>query len=130
MRTHKAEKKRTWTPRCVGGDEGRGLRIVASNDEMGHCHDVGSECDGDKAIDVLGDGYQNLSRHVPALLRARSLVFNMNSSGTLLGEPHDGRETSMSWIGVGDDGSEIVDSFRICGLRRGEVRTVFPLLRF
>jgi hypothetical protein len=48
-----------------------------------------------------------------ALFRAGSLVLDVDSGGAFfnkeLGELHDGSETSVTGVGVGDDGAEIVD---------------------
>ena len=62
---------------------------------------------------MLADGHQYFAGHMAALLGARSLVLNVNPSGTLLdeelGQLHNGRQTAVTSIGIGDDGSEVVD---------------------
>jgi len=44
----------------VGGDESSSLRVGSSDDEVGNSHNVVLESDGDKSVDVLGDGDENL----------------------------------------------------------------------
>jgi hypothetical protein len=48
-----------------------------------------------------------------ALLGARSLVFDVDSCSTTLneelGEFHDGGETAMAGISIGNDGAQVVD---------------------
>lgn len=44
----------------VGGDEGGSLRVGSSDDEVGNSHDVVLKSNGDKSVDVLRDGDENL----------------------------------------------------------------------
>jgi hypothetical protein len=85
-------------------------------------HDISLGTDGNQAVDVLADGHKNLSGHVAALLGARSLVLNVNTSGALFDEQlcelHDGSQTSVTGISVGDNGSEEISV--------GNLRPLFP----
>ena len=61
---------------------------------------------------MLTDWHEDLAGHVAALLRAGSLIFNVNSGGTLLDEQlrelHDGRKAAVAGIGIGNDGTQKV----------------------
>jgi hypothetical protein len=89
-------------------------------------HDISLGTDGDQSVDVLLDGDENLSGHVSALLGAWGLILNMNTSSALfdehLGELHDGSQTTMAGISIGDDGSQEigVGEFGSLGLGDGE----------
>lgn len=82
---------------------------------------------------MLADRYQHLSGHVTALLGPWGLVLDMNTSSTLLneqlGQLHDRRQTTMSSIGICDNGSEVVNvgEFAALGFRFGG-DALFPLL--
>lgn len=101
----------TWVN--VGGDEGSGLRVGTGNDEVGGAHDVALEAHSDETVDVLRDGDKNLSGHVATLLCSGSLVLNVDTSSTRLdhhlGKLHDSGKTTVSSVGIGDDGAEVVD---------------------
>lgn len=62
---------------------------------------------------MFADGHQHLSSHVSTFLGTRSLILNVNPGSTTfnkeLGEFQNSGETSMSGIGVGDDGAEVID---------------------
>lgn len=76
-------------------------------------HNVGLSADGDQTVDVLTDGHQHFTSHVPALLRARSLVLNVDTGSASLdeklGQFHDRGQTTVASVGVRDDGSEVVN---------------------
>ena len=97
----------------VGSEEGGSLRVCSCNDEVLDTEDVVLETDGNQTVDVLRDGDEDLAGHVSTLLRTRSLVFDVDSSCTLLneelGELHDGSETTVTSVRIGNDGPEVVD---------------------
>lgn len=45
----------------VGGEEGGRFRIGTADDEVGGTHNVALETHGDEAVDVFGDGDEDLS---------------------------------------------------------------------
>ena len=133
----------------VGGDEGSGFGVRSSDREILDSHDIVLESDSDQSVDVLGNGNENLSGHVSCkstsasaearattlrttLLRSRSLILNVDTGSTLLdkhlGQFHDGGESSVSSVGVGDNRSEVVDSGSRGSLSGSEVRSRFSLL--
>lgn len=116
----------------VARDERCGLGVRASDGEVLDAHDIVLEADGDEAVDVLRDGNEDLSGHVSALLCPRRLVLDVDSGGTLLDEHlrelHDGGETSVSGVGIGDDGAEVVDVGGFGALGGGEVGASLALL--
>lgn len=65
------------------------------------------------------------------LLRARSLVLNMNTSSTLLDEQHrelhDRCQTSMSSVRISDDGSQEVGVGKLCTLSFGRSKALLSL---
>ena len=81
---------------------------------------------------MLANGNKDLSGHVTALLGSGSLVLNVDTGGTLLdeelGELHDGSETAMASIGVGNDGSEVVNVGDTGALVLGGSKTLLALL--
>lgn len=81
---------------------------------------------------MFADGDQDLSGHVTTLLGTRSLVLNVNTSSTLLneelGELHDGGETTVTSVGIGNDGSEVVEVVEVGALRLGDGETLLALL--
>lgn len=112
-----------------GGDERGGFRVSTGNGEkidackkamltshsiadsgevrQARTHNVSLCSNGNEPIDVLANRYEHLSGHVSALLRSRSLILNMYARSAFLdkhlGELHDGGETTMSSICVGND---------------------------
>eukprot|EP00128_Syssomonas_multiformis_P016434 Colp12_sorted_trinity150504_noHs@9148 len=92
---------------------GGGLSVRSGNDNELNAHDVGLETNGLETADVLRHGDKNLATHVTALLGTGSLVLNVNTSNTSLnehlGELHNGRETTVTSVGVSDDGAEEVN---------------------
>jgi hypothetical protein len=76
-------------------------------------HDVGLRSNGYKSVDMFTDRNKNLPGHMTALLSARCLVLDMDTSSTLLDEElcklHNGSEATMASIGVSDDGPQIVN---------------------
>ena len=101
----------------IARDERGGLGIGASDGKALDAHDVELESDRDKSFDVLLDGDEHFARHVPTLFRARRLVFDVNTRGTLFHkkfrELHGRRETAVACISICYDRAEIVD----CGAR-------------
>ena len=88
-------------------DQGSSFRVSTGDGQEITAHDIGLGSNGDQAVDVLADRYQDLACHVSALLCSWSLVFDVNTRCTLLDkqlcELHDGCQTSMSGIRIGDD---------------------------
>ncbi len=95
-------------------------------------HDVGLGTDGNQTVNVLADGDKDLAGHVATLLGARGLVLNVNTSSTLLnkelGELHDGGETAMAGVGIGNDGTEVVNVGELGTLALGDTETLLALL--
>ena len=95
------------------GDQGGGFGVGAGHGQQIRAHDVGLGADGDESVDVLADGDEHFARHVSAFLGAWGLVFNVDAGGPLFdeefGELHDGCEATVACVGVGNDGSQIVD---------------------
>lgn len=120
----------------VCAEEGGGLGVGAGDgDEVG-AHDVGLGADGDEAVDVLLNGDKDLAGHVSALLGARGLILNVDAGGALLdeelGELHDGRETAVARVGVGDDGSQVVDVGELGASLFGDAQAflaLFPVVK-
>jgi len=116
----------------VARDERRSLRIGARDDEALDAHDVELKSDRDEPIDVLLDGDEHLARHVTALFRARCLVLDVDSRGTLFDEKlcefHGCRDTAMASVRVCYDGAEIVDCRGRGKLGIAHTRTLFALL--
>lgn len=82
---------------------------------------------------MLADGDQDLSSHVTALLGSWGLVFNMDTSSSLLdeklGKLHNGSQTAMSSISIGNDWSEVVNVLQLAaGLSRSGGDSFFALL--
>jgi hypothetical protein len=115
-----------------GGDEGSSLRVGTGNGKEVNSHNVGLGTDGNETVDVLGDGDEDLSGHVSTLLGTRSLVFNVNSGGSTLneelGELKDGGQSSVSGVGIGNDGTEVVDVGLGGTLLNGGRETLLTLL--
>lgn len=98
-----------------------------------HTHDIGLGTNGNQAVDMLADGHQDLSGHVPALLRSWGLVLDVNTGSTLLneqfGQLHDCGQASVSSIGIGNDGPKVIDVSELAAVRfRQGGNTLFPLL--
>ena len=76
-------------------------------------HDIGLSTDGNQTVDVLADRDQDLSGHVATLLGTRGLVLNVNTSSTSLdeqlGQLHDSSQTTVTGIGIGNDGAQVID---------------------
>lgn len=116
-----------------GGDEGGGLGIGSGNGQQVRAEDIGGGSDGNQSVDVLLDGDQHLSGHVATLLGTRGLVLNVDTGGTSLdehlGELDDGSQTSVTSVGIGNDGSQVVDGGRELGsLGLGDGKSLLVLL--
>ena len=94
----------------VGGDELRGLRVGARDDERRHAHHVGGEARGDEVADVRGGRDQHFAAHVAALLLRSELVLEVHAGGARLDVGlHDleGVERSAeAGLRIGDDRRE------------------------
>lgn len=81
---------------------------------------------------MLANGHEDLARHVSALLCSWRLILNVNSCCSLLneelGQLHDGRETTVTRVGIGDNGSQVVDLGKLGALRLGRTQTLLALL--
>src|SRR5699024_3605111 len=91
----------------VVGDQGRGLRIGACDDQgrdVGHVR--GQTC-GVQRLDVLAGGVEDLATQVPTLLHGGQLVLPVHPGGT--GTDHalhqlvGAENTTETGLGVGDD---------------------------
>lgn len=95
------------------GDKSSSLGIGSGNGQEVRAEDIGRSSDGNQSVDVLLDRDKNLTGHVTALLGTGSLVLNVDTGGTSLdehlGELDDGSKTSVTGVGIGDDGSQVVD---------------------
>lgn len=115
-----------------GGDESGGLGIGTGNAEEVGAHDISLGTDGDEAVDVLLDGDEDLAGHVTALLGTRGLILNVDTGSTLLneelGELHDGSKTTVTGIGIGNDGAEVVVVVELLTLGLGDGETLLALL--
>jgi hypothetical protein len=95
-------------------------------------HDVSLRANGNQAVDVLLDGDKDLASHVAALLGSGGLILNVDTGGTLLdeelGELHDGSETTVAGISIGDDGTEVVNVEEVRTLSLGDAQALLALL--
>ena len=95
----------------ICGKKSSCLCVRSADDEVLNTHDVVLEPNRNESIDVLLDRDEHFASHVAALLGARSLVLDMDTSCTSLneelGQLHSGSETTMTGVGIGDDGSEV-----------------------
>ena len=127
-----SENEGVVTPVDVGGDVGSRLGIGTGNDEVLNTHDVVLETNGNQTVNVLLDGDKHLTGHVTTLFGTGSLVLNVDTGGTLfdkeLGELHDGSETAVTSVGVGNNGTEVVDDGRLGALLGREVGSLLALL--
>lgn len=118
-----------------GRNEGCCLGVCACNGQEIDAHDIGLRPDGNETVDVLADRYQNLSGHVAALLGAWCLILDVNTGRTLLDEQlsklHDGRQTTVAGVRIGDNGTEVVDIGELRTLRLGcrqALVALFPVM--
>ena len=97
-----------------------------------HTHDIGLGTDGNQTVDVLADGHKHLTGHVATLLGTGGLVLNVDTGGTALdeqlGELHDGGQTTVTGIGIGNDGTEVVDVGDVGALALGGGDALLALL--
>ena len=81
---------------------------------------------------MFRNGNEDFPGHVSTLLRPWCLVLDMDACCTLLDEHlselEDSGEATVSGVGVGDDGAEVVDVSGLGGFGRGEVGAGFALL--
>lgn len=94
-------------------------------------HDIGLSTNSNKTVDVLADWHQDLASHVSAFLCARSLIFDMNTSSTLLnehfGQLHDSSQTTVSSVSIGNDWSEEIGVSKLRSLRFWHAQSFFSL---
>lgn len=87
-------------------------------------HDISLRTDGNQPIDVLANRHKNLPGHMTALLGPRRLVFNMDTSCTLLDEQlselHGSCQASMTSISISDNRPEKIRIGSILSLRKGQ----------
>lgn len=141
-----------------GGNESSGLSIGSGNGhEIGTCvqtssafvsllylacrfllqnvtqltHYISLGADGNQAVDVLLNRDENLSGHVTALLGAGSLIFDVDTGGSLLneelGELHDSGETTMASVRIGDDGPKVINVRNLAALGLWGCETLLAL---
>lgn len=127
-----AENESVVTLVNVGGNQGGSLRVGTGDDQVLDAHNVVLQTDSDETVDVLRDGDEHLAGHVTALLGTRCLVFNVDTGGTLLneklGELHNGGQTTVTSVCVGDNGAEVVDVWGLGALSLGHADTGLALL--
>lgn len=89
------------------------LLVLKGERRERYTHDISLRANGHQTVDVLADRHQHLSSHMSTLLRARRLILNVNSGCSLLneqlGELHDGSQTTVAGVSIGDDGTQVVD---------------------
>ena len=77
-----------------------------------HTHYIRLRPDCDKPVDMFADWDQHFTRHMTTFFRPRSLVFDVDSCSSFLNEQlrqfHDGRESTVTSIGICNDGSQEV----------------------
>ena len=116
----------------VGGDQGSSFRVGTGNDEVLDTHDVVLESDSNETVDVLLDRNKHLTSHVTTLLGTRSLVLNVDTSCTLLdkelGEFHDSGKTTVTSVGISNNGTEVVDEGNLGTLLGRHITSLLALL--
>lgn len=118
-----------------GGEEGGGLGVGTGDGEEVGAHDIGLGADGNQTVDVLADGNEDLAGHVATLLCAGGLIFDVNTGSTTLneelGQLHDGGQTTVTSVGIGDNGAQVVNvgdgSTLGCG-GSNTLLTLFPVV--
>lgn len=116
-------------------DEGSGFGVGTGDSKEIRAHDISLSTDGNKTVDVLADGHQDLSGHVSTLLGTRSLVLNMNTSSTTLneqlGQLHDSGQTTMTGVCISNDGTQVVNVGNLLALVLGcgdALLALFPVM--
>eukprot|EP00123_Amoebidium_parasiticum_P010021 comp19842_c0_seq1/m.23907 comp19842_c0_seq1/g.23907 ORF comp19842_c0_seq1/g.23907 comp19842_c0_seq1/m.23907 type:complete len:574 (+) comp19842_c0_seq1:210-1931(+) len=96
----------------VGRQEGGSLGVRAADNNALDAHYVELEAGSHQAVDVLLDGHQHLAAHVAALLGAGSLILQMDTSSAVLdehlGQLHDGSQTTVAGVGIGNNGAQVI----------------------
>mmetsp|Transcript_39874 Transcript_39874/g.120412 ORF Transcript_39874/g.120412 Transcript_39874/m.120412 type:complete len:578 (-) Transcript_39874:13-1746(-) len=113
-------------------DHRRGLRVRTGHDDQRRVQHVGLQADGDKPLGVLPRGHQDLAAHVPALLRARLLVLDVDARRAVLDEHlrqlHRRRQAAVARVGIGDDRVQIIHARRLGALVGGHAAALLVLL--
>lgn len=116
----------------VGGNKGSGLRVGTGNNQVLDTHDIELDSGSNETVDVLGDGDEDLSGHVAALLGSSHLILQVNTGSTALdehlGELHVGSDTTVAGIGISNDGAKEVNVGHLCALLLGGGETGLTLL--
>lgn len=114
-----------------GRDQRRGLRVGAGDNDEFCAHHVRLGPTGHKAVDVFLYRYHHLAGHVTTLFSARRLILNVNAGGARLDEhPNElqrCRKATVARIGIGDDGSQIVNPRETQTLPRRQAEPLLPL---
>ena len=109
----------------------RRLTIRSRDSQQIHAHDIRLRADRDEPVDVLADRHEDFAGHVPAFLGAGGLVLDVDAGGALfdeeLGEFHDGCETAVAGVGVGDEGTHVIDIRNIGSLLFRRSQAFFAL---
>mmetsp|Transcript_26255 Transcript_26255/g.54075 ORF Transcript_26255/g.54075 Transcript_26255/m.54075 type:complete len:424 (-) Transcript_26255:436-1707(-) len=116
----------------VGVDHGGGLRIGARDKNQRRVEDVGLQAAGNEALDVLPRRYQDLAAHVPTLLRAWLLIFDVNSACAELDkhlcELHRRSEAAVAGVRISNNGVEVVHRGGLGALLWSHATTLLILL--
>lgn len=95
-------------------------------------HNVGLRSNRNQPANVLASRHQHLARHMAALLSAGRLVLDVDAGGALLdkqlGELHDGGQAAVARVGVGDNGTQVVNVGRLAALGPGRAEPLLALL--
>mmetsp|Transcript_21902 Transcript_21902/g.60986 ORF Transcript_21902/g.60986 Transcript_21902/m.60986 type:complete len:225 (-) Transcript_21902:421-1095(-) len=97
----------------VGVQQRRCFRIRPCHDDQRSTHDIGRETCRDQSIDVFLCADEHFASHMAALFGARLLIFEMHTRGAGLYEHlrefHDGAQSTMASVAVGNNWSQILD---------------------
>mmetsp|Transcript_28300 Transcript_28300/g.81856 ORF Transcript_28300/g.81856 Transcript_28300/m.81856 type:complete len:259 (-) Transcript_28300:741-1517(-) len=111
-RSGNPEDERVVSTINVGIEESSGLGIRTCHDDGAGAHDVRRQTSSDEPITMFLRRYQNFAAHMATLLSSGLLVFEVNAGSTCLdeelGELHDGRESTMTSIAIGNYRGEVI----------------------
>ncbi|RUS17224.1 hypothetical protein BC937DRAFT_90251 [Endogone sp. FLAS-F59071] len=132
LRVGGAENERMVASVNIGGEERGSFGVRAGNDEVLDTHNIELNAESDEAVDVLRDRDEHLTSHMTALLGASSLIFAVNARGAALdkhfGELHVGGDTTVARVGVGNDGTQVVNIGKLGALSLGGAEAGLSLL--
>src|SRR6266540_6280837 len=108
------------------------LRVRSGNNQILNTHNIELKSNRDQAVDMLLDWNKDLSSHMSTLLRSGCLVFDMNTSRSLLDEHlrelHDSRQPAMPRICIGNYRAQVIHIRRLGKFFFCHPRTSFALL--